>query len=418
MNLRSGKPVSLAPPLPKLPRSELHRARRTEDFDVAIIGAGITGALVAHALVEAKLRVVVFDKRDPGRGSTAASTGLLLYEPDMMMADIAQRHGRAAAERVYALGQQAIRELQRIVRREKIDCRWRSRRSLYIASRHSHVATLRRELKDRVQAGLPVQWLQGERLDRICPKFPAALAASGAGEVDALRLTLGLLRRCQRNEEFALRVPVRVRRVDETDDGVSVRTNRGTVRARFAVVATGYETRGFLSHRLVRLNSTFVIASAKRPTAQLRRLPYLMWETARPYFYLRTTADRRILFGGLDDPYLSASRRARKLPKKARELQRLFAELFPSLAFEPEFAWAGAFADTTDGLPCIGPRREGSRVLFALGYGGNGITFSQIAAKLLTERIVGRRNPDERLFAFRRQNRERRSASREGRKGR
>ena len=75
-----------------------------------------------------------------------------------------------------------------------------------------------------------------------------------------------------------------------------------------------------------------------------------MWETARPYFYLRTTADRRIVFGGLDDPFATPSRRDKKLPAKARALARLFARLFPSLAFEADYAWTGTFADTSDGL--------------------------------------------------------------------
>jgi glycine/D-amino acid oxidase-like deaminating enzyme len=35
-----------------------------------------------------------------------------------------------------------------------------------------------------------------------------------------------------------------------------------------------------------------------------------------------------------------------------------------------------------------------------LGYGGNGITFSMLAATLLTNAIRGKRNPDARLFEF------------------
>ena len=75
---------------------------------MAIVGAGITGTLVAHQLLAAGLRVVMLDKRDPGHGSTAASTGLLLYQPDSSIADITRRHGRETARRVYELGRKAI----------------------------------------------------------------------------------------------------------------------------------------------------------------------------------------------------------------------------------------------------------------------------------------------------------------------
>ena len=50
--------------------------------EVAVIGGGITGALVAYHLVQAGIDTVVVDKRDIGWGSTSASTGLLQYEID------------------------------------------------------------------------------------------------------------------------------------------------------------------------------------------------------------------------------------------------------------------------------------------------------------------------------------------------
>ena len=125
-------------------------------------------------------------------------------------------------------------------------------------------------------------------------------------------------------------------------------------------------------------------------------------ETARPYFYLRTSKDHRIIFGGADEPFDTDSGRTRKLRRKTRELEQKFATLFPQLAFEADFAWSGTFAETTDGLPCIGPAKPGSRVLYALGYGGNGITFSQIAARLLRDACLGKSNADADLFRFQR----------------
>lgn len=64
---------------------------------------------------------------------------------------------------------------------------------------------------------------------------------------------------------------------------------------------------------------------------------------------------------------------------------------------ETAFAWAGTFGETKDGLAYIGPQ-PGSRLLFALGYGGNGITYSVQAARLLTAHILGEPTPDLELF--------------------
>ena len=44
----------------------------------------------------------------------------------------------------------------------------------------------------------------------------------------------------------------------------------------------------------------------------------LIWETARPYFYLRTTPDRRLLLGGQDMPYATDHNRDQMINRKSR----------------------------------------------------------------------------------------------------
>jgi glycine/D-amino acid oxidase-like deaminating enzyme len=42
-------------------------------------------------------------------------------------------------------------------------------------------------------------------------------------------------------------------------------------------------------------------------------------------------------------------------------------------------------------------------VSFALGYGGNGITFSMMAAEMIRNKLQGRKDDREPLFAFTRE---------------
>ena len=71
--------------------------------------------------------------------------------------------------------------------------------------------------------------------------------------------------------------------------------------------------------------------------------------------------------------------------------------------FRPAYAWEGLFAVTPDGLPFIGPRRRYPRQLFALGYGGNGMTFGFLAARALVGMTRGGAEADMSLFGFGRQ---------------
>src|SRR5215213_11644565 len=82
-----------------------------ERCDVAIVGGGITGALTADALTERGVDVVVIDRREPGIGSTAASTALVLYETDLELADLAEAVGERNAVRAWELGREAVVEI-------------------------------------------------------------------------------------------------------------------------------------------------------------------------------------------------------------------------------------------------------------------------------------------------------------------
>jgi hypothetical protein len=66
------------------------------------------------------------------------------------------------------------------------------------------------------------------------------------------------------------------------------------------------------------------------------------------------------------------------------------------------YTWAGTFGETKNDLAYIGQTPEFPHAYFAIGYGGNGITFSVIAAKIITDLHLGRPNPDADIFRFER----------------
>ncbi len=126
----------------------------------------------------------------------------------------------------------------------------------------------------------------------------------------------------------------------------------------------------------------------------------LIWETARPYLYLRTTQDNRVMVGGGDDRHTTPERRDRALPEKLEQLLRRARRMFPGLDLTPAFAWAGTFAETDDGMPYIGchPRYPGA--IFAACYGGNGTVFAMMASEIVRDWCLGRKNEMAEWFGF------------------
>ena len=69
--------------------------------DALVVGGGITGSLVAERLTRQGLDVVLIDRELPGRGSTAASTSMLLWEIDRSLTRLTEAYGFERASRAY-----------------------------------------------------------------------------------------------------------------------------------------------------------------------------------------------------------------------------------------------------------------------------------------------------------------------------
>jgi glycine/D-amino acid oxidase-like deaminating enzyme len=363
---------------------------KPERCDVAIVGAGITGALVADALIGAGLDVVVVDQHMPGMGSTAASTALLQYEIDVELQDLIERAGQSSAVRCYRLGVEAIGDLEQLAASLPGDSGFARRGSLYLASRASHARRLVREADVRRSHGIRAEWWEARRVEATygLPSHGAVWSADAA-QVDAVRLTRHVLARARRGG-LRLYARTNVTACETKRHSATITSDRGeTVRARWVIFATGYELPPMVSRTLVRLHSTYALVTEPIPPQRLAGMRWrgecLVWESARPYFYMRMTDDHRIIAGGEDVPFKDAAARDALMPERTARLMRRLRSMVPGAEPELAYSWAGTFAETSDGLPYIGTVPGHPAILVALGYGGNGITFSMLAARLLTD---------------------------------
>lgn len=401
MDLRSDRPYWPT----TCPRPVLLRAgRRGIRVDMLIVGSGITGALAAYELTKAGARVAVVDSRPLASGSTPASTALLQYEIDTPLVKLTSLLGRAHAIAAYRASRRALTDLKRIDRQLGGGVELIPRCSLQLAVTPADVRALRQEVAARRALGFPVEFLTRRALRaRFGLRRPGALLSHEALEVNPLKFTYRLLAAAA--SRGAIILPHT--RLDLACLAAEARPFRirlpdgGRLTAAGVVLATGYETPEQFTEvaGLTELRSTYALVTHPLP-AEPWPGRVLLWESGDPYFYARTTQDGRIMAGGEDEPFTAPAARDALIPAKSRVIMRKLRALLPSATPKPAYRWAGTFAATADGLPYIGRHPRYPGVWFALGYGGNGITFSVIAARIIAGAVTGRPHPAARLFRF------------------
>jgi glycine/D-amino acid oxidase-like deaminating enzyme len=168
------------------------------------------------------------------------------------------------------------------------------------------------------------------------------------------------------------------------------------------VLATGYVMPGIVHSAIQKPSSSWALAT-KPQRQNIWKDAALIWEDSKDYLYARTTTTGRIIIGGEDsEEVIEPDARDALIPDKSRRLSKKLQTLWPRAEIDIEFRWAGTFDTTDDGLPLIGPVPGANGVYAAYGYGGNGITFSYMAAQLIGGLIAGSHSPLLEDFALNR----------------
>lgn len=361
--------------------------------DVVIVGAGITGALLAEHLTDRGKRVVIVDCEKPGLGSTAASTAMLQWEIDAPMTELAERYGQARAASLYQRSFRAVEDMHGLVRRLAIPCGMIPRTTLYLAEGEAGPKELMEELALRRKIGLPGTYLDGCQLEAAFGiRRKGAIASPGSAEADPLRLAQGLLRVAIARGAQGLKGKVVAFEGDARGGCVTLESGQHIV-AGAVVLASGYAFPDQLRSDLHSVASSWAIATKPQPPGTLWRDRAMMWDASESYNYIRTTPDNRIIIGGEDEDLEDAEARDALIPAKSETLRARLAELWPGADLDIDYEWAGAFGETRDGLPLIGRLPGEARIFAAYGYGGNGITFSYMASRMIAAMIEGQDEP-------------------------
>ncbi|MEH6938547.1 FAD-dependent oxidoreductase [Bacillus sp. JJ664] len=370
------------------------------ECDYVIVGSGVSGAQSAYFLSKTGASVVLVDKRKIAHGSTIVNTGLIQYINDKPLTACIDSFGKEVGVRFYRLCLEAVKGIEEITKNLEIDANFIRRKSLYFASDQTGKEMIESEYKVLVENGFPVEKFSKEDIkNKYQIEKESALFTSNDAELSPFKYVHGIL-------QYVIKRDVRVFSETEvksligTKNGVELFTDRHvTIKAKKVIFAGGYESLELKKDKNAVLSSTYAIVTEACLKNEAWHENSLIWETARPYLYFRTTTDGRIIVGGKDEYTINPEQRDAMLHHKKDQLLKSLIELYPKYKdVKIEYYWTGLFGSTHTGLPMIREYPEYPNCYFLMGFGGSGMIYSYILAKIIYDLITSGYNPDAHIF--------------------
>ncbi|MFZ5969044.1 MAG: NAD(P)/FAD-dependent oxidoreductase [Bacillota bacterium] len=380
------------------------------ECDVVIIGGGITGAICGYFFAESGIDTILVEKNIIGYGSTSASTSILQYEIDRNMSGLKNQIGMENAVKAFRLCEKAVYDIEKMIRRIGDQCGFRLCESLYFTSSENEAKFLRQEYELRKENGFNVEFLdEKEGKERYSLPIKAGIySKSGVGEIDPYRFSHGLLSSASQK---GLKIFENTEIINMEPQGntiVLTTNNHFRIKAKKAIIASGFESRTFIKKKVTTLTRTFTIVTkpVKHFDGWYRKS--IIRNHKNPYTYLRTTMDNRIIIGGEDIPLGGQRSKMAHLTNDAPAAQQKYEilmnrlrEWFPQIGdIQEAYKFSGIFGGSKDSLPYIGEYEELPNCYFCLGYGSNGILYAVMGAQILRELYLDHYSLDAHLFSF------------------
>jgi glycine/D-amino acid oxidase-like deaminating enzyme len=366
------------------------------DVDVVIIGSGSTGistalylaqehGIQAHVL-EANQSAWGCSSRSGGQGQNASGR--------LTRTQWIERYGMDTAKALDKEIRTGFENFKHLT--TQIDCEAHDGGHLYLAHRPEKLAALRAEVKVRREVfGYDTRMLSAEEVRRdYCDEREQAgamLESEGVG-IHPLKFTFGLIHKAR---ALGVRIhPSSPVQGWKTINGVHhLQTPGGVVRAkRVAVCTGGYTGQGLmprLKNKIMPILSNSVVTrplTFREMEATNFRSHTFLTDTRTLRFYYRLLKGNRLQIGSRS---AIAGAHAQD-PEHLNLLTDAIARKFPPLAgIQIDYSWWGWVDVSHDMMPRITQPDPAQNVWYALGYGGNGVSFSSWAGKRLAERVAG-----------------------------
>lgn len=360
------------------------------DVDVCIIGGGITGVSTAYMLSKAGLKVCILEKDKIAHHATGNTTAKITSQHGLFYDYLINTFSTDFAKGYLNANEDAINNIKSIINTENIDCDFEEQDNFVFTTLEEEVAKIKHEVLAVNSLGFNAEFVNNISLpiDILAGiKFP------NQAQFNPLKYVHGLCKSILNNSGKIFENS-KVYDVKKEDGLYVTFTKDHSVSSKYVVIATHYPIINAPGYYFLKMYQETSYIIGVETNSELFSGMYI--NTKSPVTSFRTAKynGKRLLLIGGSEHKVGADL---DLSNCYNNLEKLAKTLYPDA--NVLYRWETQDCISLDKIPYIG---EFSTIMpnmyVATGFKKWGMTTSNVAATIISDKILGRQNKCENIF--------------------
>ena len=362
---------------------------QNKEIDICVIGAGLFGLTTAYYLSKNGKKVVVIEKDKIGEKVSGNTTGKITSQHGLFYEHLINDYGKEYAKKYLEANEEAIENIKEIIKKEQIECEFYKQNAYVYTTQEDEVIEIQKEVEAVKELGKEAEFVTQTELPF---KIKGAIKFKNQAQFHVRKYMIGLCKAIlKQNEIYAYTT---VTDVVKEGNEYNIYTDRGNVKAKYVVIATHYpivNMPGFYFTKMYQSTSYLIAIETDK------KLPQGMYISAKEPIYSFRTATYNgkqiFLIGGSEHK----TGKAIEDNSNYEELEKKAKELYPDCKIL--FKWNTRDCISLDKIPYIGEYSNIMKNMYVgTGFKKWGMTLSNIAGKIVSDKIMEKENKYETIF--------------------
>lgn len=366
------------------------------ETEICIIGAGIFGLTTAYYLGQCGKKVTVIEKERIGEKVSGNTTGKITSQHGLFYNYLVSNYGIQYAQKYLKANEEAIKNIKEIIDNEKIECEYEEKDSYVYAQKEDEVLEIEKEIEAVEKAGIKAEFIK--KINDFPIDIKGAIKFKGQAQFHPRKYMIGLCKTILKQNKIYEKTTAL--EIEKNNDEYIIYTDRGNIKSKYIVLATHFpiiNTPGFYFAKMYQSTSYAIAIETEK-----KLFDGMIISAKEPIYSFRTSfynGKKVLLICGTEHK----TGEAIATEKKYKELEDIAKKYYPDCKII--FKWNTRDCISLDKIPYIGEFSNlMNNVYIGTGFKKWGMTSSNVAAKIITDKILKNENEYEEIFNSRRMN--------------